>query len=241
MKLRQALNKSAPHAARLLRDVAPGTSSRKRWHRPGVIMLALFGWSCASAQPVYRIVGADGKVTFSDKPLAIPGTTTVLGPGSARPGTDGPATLPYELRQVTSRYPVTLYTSASCGPCSSGRNLLLLRGIPFIERTIATDEDNQSLQRVSGENALPFLTIGGQRIKGFSDLEWQQFLDAAGYPKASQLPANYRNPPPAPLVALQPATEALAKTAPAKPADDVALPAPAPVAEQSGNPTGIRF
>ena len=241
MKLRQALNQSAPRTARLMRGATQGDNSRRRWHRPGVILLALFGWSCASAQPVYRIVGPDGRITFSDKPMAAPGTTTVLGPGSARPTTDGPATLPYELRQVTSRYPVTLYTSASCGPCSSGRNLLLLRGIPFTERTIATEEDNQALQRLSGENGLPFLTIGGQRIKGFSDVEWQQFLDAAGYPKASQLPANYRNPAPMPLVAQQPAAETQAKAAPAKPAEDAALPAPAPVAEQSGNPAGIRF
>lgn len=240
MKLRQALNQIAPRSAWLLRDQAPGASSRKRWYRPGFVLLALFGWSCAAAQPVYRIVGPDGRITFSDKPLAVPGTTTVLGPGSARPTTEGPATLPYELRQVTSRYPVTLYTSASCGPCSSGRNLLLLRGIPFTERTIATEEDNQALQRLSGENALPFLTIGGQRIKGFSDLEWQQFFDAAGYPKASQLPANYRNPAPVPLVAQQPAAEAQARTAPAKPADE-APPPPAPVADQSRNPAGIRF
>lgn len=239
MKLREVLNKSVPRATRLLRDRAQGATCSKLWHCPGVIALALFGWSCASAQPVYRIVGPDGKITFSDKPLAASGTTTVLGPASARPTTAAAATLPYELRQVVSRYPVTIYTSASCGPCGSGRNLLLLRGIPFTERTISTEEDNQALQRLSGENALPFLTIGGQRIKGYSDLEWQQFLDAAGYPKASQLPANYRNPAPTALVAQQPAVEAQAKVAPAKPADETPL--PAPVAEQSGNPAGIRF
>ena len=49
-------------------------------------------------------------------------------------------------------------------------------------------------------NAMGGLTgDGGQQLKGYSDLEWKQYLDAAGYPKSSQLPSGYRNPPAAPL------------------------------------------
>jgi hypothetical protein len=83
---------------------------------------------------------------------------------------------------------------------------------------------------------MPFATIGGQQLKGFSDVEWSQFLDAAGYPKTSVLPASYRNPAPAPLVAR-------AAPAPA-PTPAPAAAAPAPVAAPAvnpNNPTGIRF
>ena len=191
----------------------------------------------AHAQTVYRIVGADGKVTFSDKPpVTRDDKTTATGRGGKALDI-GSAPLPYELCQVVGRFPVTLYTSTNCVPCGSGRNLLTNRGIPFSERTVTTNEDVQALTRVSGENSLPFLTIGGQKIKGYSDSEWTQYLDAAGYPSTSKLPVNYRSPAASPLVAIQ-KPEVVAP-----PAGTAAAPAaPAPAAENSdSNPAGIRF
>ena len=38
------------------------------------------------------------------------------------------------------RFPVTLYTSTNCAPCGAGRTLLASRGIPFSERTVATND-----------------------------------------------------------------------------------------------------
>ncbi len=198
--------------------------------------LLLIAGTAVQAQQVYRIVGPDGRVTYSDKPPAEP-SRTVAAPGATPGGLGGASgTLPFTLRQVVNRYPVTLYTGTSCSPCGSARNLLTSRGVPFSERTVTTGEDGEALQRLSGDTTLPFLTIGSQQLKGFSDVEWSQFLDAAGYPKSSQLPAGYRNVPPAPLVALQrPATPA----APAPAAE--AAPAPATPAATPENPNGIRF
>ena len=206
------------------------------------------------AQTVYRIVGPDGRVTFSDtpppaavaKPASKTGSTTMASTAAA-------GNLPFELRQVVNRYPVTLYTGNDCVPCGAGRALLTSRGVPFVERTINTNEDTQALQRLSGDNSLPFVTIGGQQLKGFSDVEWTQFLDAAGYPKTSQLPANYRNAPASPLVAVQaPATPAQGQgqaTAGADGAEPAITtvnrrPAPAPArapTTNAENPAGIKF
>ncbi|MBC7435285.1 MAG: glutaredoxin family protein [Bdellovibrionales bacterium] len=188
---------------------------------------------------VYRIVGPDGRITYSDK-APVEGAKGSSA-GTVAAATDTSASLPFALRQVVNRYPVTLYTSAGCGPCGTGRALLTSRGVPFSERSVSTNEDNAALQRLSGDNALPFLTIGGQQIKGFSDVEWSQFLDAAGYPKSSQLPASYRQPPAAPLVAAQkPAAPAAADatgTAAARPQQPVRPAAPA----RNENPAGITF
>lgn len=192
----------------------------------------------AQAQTIYRIVGANGQVTFSDKPPTTADNATVLGAGG-RPIGQAAAVLPLELRQVAGKYPVTLYTSESCSPCALGRELLSRRGIPFSEKTIDTLEDSEALQRISGASSLPFLTIGGQQIKGFSDSEWTQFLDAAGYPKTSLLPPGYRTPPATPLVVVQ-------KAAPAAKPDEVPA-QPQPVEENpapsntQSNPAGIRF
>lgn len=208
-----------------------------------VLALASLG---TQAQPMYRIVGPDGKVTFSDRPPADGSAATAPGGAAARANNaDAGASLPFELRQVVGRYPVTLYSGPNCAPCASARNLLVNRGVPFAERTVSTNEDVDALQRVSGETSLPFGTIGGQQLKGFSDVEWTQYLDAAGYPKTSQLPATYRAPAATPLVAVKRADEAPARPAPAtaaaSPAAAPAAAAPPPGARTPSNPAGIRF
>lgn len=200
----------------------------------------------AQAQAVFRIVGPDGKVTFSDRPpaegAAEPARTANRSGGSPND------VLPYELRQVASRFPVTLYTGNDCAPCTSARNLLTSRGVPFTERTVTTNEDIAALQRLSGNASLPFGTIGGQHLDGFSEAEWVRYLDAAGYPKQSQLPRNYRAPAPTPLVGVTVAAPAGAAagsaaasgSGPARARPSAPPPAVAP-ARSPSNPAGIIF
>lgn len=204
-----------------------------------VLLLA----SQTPAQTIYRIVSPDGKVSFSDKPSATAAKITAIDAGG-KPIGEGSVALPFELRQVVNKYPVTLYTSNNCAPCNSGRSLLASRGIPFAEKTVTTPEDAQALQRISGESALPFLTIGAQQIKGYSDSEWTQFLDAAGYPKSSALPTAYRNHAATPLVMVQkPAPDAPTEDSQAAP--DAVAPANAqpshPATNNASNPAGIQF
>jgi glutaredoxin len=193
--------------------------------------------SQVGAQQVYRIVGPDGRVSFSDTPPP-PSANAKVSTGRAGSFTEaGSGTaLPFELRTVVQRYPVTLYTSKDCPPCDAGRNLLRSRGVPFTERTIESAEDAEAFRRLSGDGSLPMATVGSQQMKGFSDTEWSQFLDAAAYPKTSVLPSGYRNPAPAPMVA---------RTAPAAAPTAAAAPAPTAPAADTGptpsNPAGIRF
>lgn len=197
------------------------------------------------AHQVYRIVGPDGRVTFSDRPPSAQesGAKVSAGNAGATGGAGVAAGLPFELRQVALKYPVVLYTGENCAPCGAGRSLLTSRGVPFSEKTVSSAADSEALQRLSGEASLPFLTIGGQQLKGFSDAEWTQFLNAAGYPKSSVLPASYRPLAAAPLVALAP-NPAAANAADGKEASAVRnLPAARPVQPPAtaGNPSGIRF
>ena len=163
---------------------------------------------------------------------------------SAVGGVPGGVQLPFELRQVASRYPVVLYTGDNCAPCNSGRNLLNARGVPYTEKTVTTNEDAEALKRMAGEASLPFMTIGSQQLRGYSDTEWTQFLDAAGYPKQSALPSGFSRPAPSPLVAVTRATPGAAPGAanrPANPGQTAAAPAEIPVAPPVTNPAGIRF
>ncbi len=203
-------------------------------------VLALATMTCigAQAQTVYRIVGPDGKVTFSDKPpITEQGKVTATGTGARNSAANG--NLPFELKQVVGKYPVTLYTSPKCAPCDAGRNLLNGRGIPFSERTIVSNEDIDFLQRLTDANSLPVMTVGGQKLKGYSDGEWIRYLDAAGYPATSVLPSGYKNPAPTPAVAIK-AKEDPKPVAQPAPVQETP-PSPPPTGPTPSNPAGITF
>ena len=202
--------------------------------------------TATQAQQVHRIVGPDGKVTFSDRaPEDKKAQSTVLSTASG--GAASNPALPSELRQIASRFPVTLYTGESCSPCQQARQLLVQRGVPFTERSVNTNDDLDALRRLSGESALPFGTIGRQQLKGFSDAEWTQYLDAAGYPAQSRLPSGYTQPAATPLAP----TKAPAASAPDAPQEAASAPTgrlrrqapppPPPGGPTPSNPAGIRF
>ncbi len=189
------------------------------------------------AQAIYRIVGPDGRVTFSDKPPATNEKATALSPSGRSAQPAGASELPFELREAMNRYPVTLYTGDSCEPCNAARNLLNRRGVPYTERTITTAQDIEALKRMGMEATVPLATIGGQRLKGYSEGEWSDYLNAAGYPATSRLPSTYRNAPASPLAPIAEAAPRQAAPAPAA-APATAVPPSGPTPD---NPAGIVF
>lgn len=209
-------------------------SFKVRDFRFSALLIALCMLPITSQAQVFRIVGLDGKVTFSDKPPADVKARPATGNVVSVPVGNG-AALPYELQQVALKYPVTFYTTNDCSPCASARAMLISRGIPFAEKTVGSNDDVLALQRVSGQTSLPFLTIGSQQLKGFSDAEWTQYFNAAGYPPSSVLPATYRAPAPAPLgvaKVLVPTSAVSEVKAPAVPVTPV---------QPNANPSGIQF
>lgn len=196
--------------------------------------------SAMAAQPVYRQVGPDGRVTYSDRPLPAATPSASLQAGAASGDT---TPLPYELRQIANRFPVVLYSASECPPCEQARRLLQQRGVPYTERAVQSPEDAQALQRISGSNSLPFATLGSQHLVGFETGQWTEYLNLAGYPSRSMLPEGYRFPSAQPLTAAQPATPAAA--APPAAAEG-ATPARTPATPPAGratpsNPAGIVF
>lgn len=210
--------------------------------RLGLIALACLAGT-AFAQQVYRQVDANGKVTYSDQPPTSRNSQPAQGNrGGAVTSLPADVALPYELRQVVQRFPVTLYTRDDCQPCDAGRTMLTTRGVPFTEKTVQTVQDNEALQRQTGQNALPVVNIGSQQLVGFQDGEWSRYLDAAGYPGSSQLPSSFRNAPATPLVAQVNAAPPAAAGASARPAAPAPAATPAPSsAGTPDNPAGIRF
>jgi glutaredoxin len=183
------------------------------------------------AQQVYKSVDKNGRVTYSEvAPLPNSGDK-LTGESAANPS------LPYTLQQVVSRYPVTLYTAKDCGPCVNARLMLNQRGVPFAERTVSSNEDIDAYNKLNNENTFPLVTIASQQLKGYEADEWTKYLDAAGYPKSSVLPRNYRNAEATTLTPKKTAEKSEKEVA-EKPA--TTRPAPTPQAPNN-NPAGIKF
>lgn len=200
------------------------------WPRAGVAGSLLLAALPALAQ--YKVIGPDGRITYTDRPPAG-AKTEAIGAGSVSGGDTAGSNLPYELKQVASRFPVTLYTSTDCAPCDQGRALLKQRGVPFTERTVSTSEDSAALRRLEGVDTVPLLRIGGQQIKGYAASDWNNYLTIAGYPAQSTLPPNYVAPPPTPLT---PKPSASSKPSVAPPA-----PTPSPTPSNGTAPPGFQF
>jgi glutaredoxin len=199
----------------------------------GAALLGIAAPSNADAQ-LYKWVGADGKVTYSDTPP--PANAKQLNTKASNSGRASSTPLPFELAAAVAKNPVTLYTFADCAPCNDGRALLKKRGVPFAEKTIKTNEDSAKLKQISGQVQLPLLIINSNKFTGFDSQQWEQALSQAGYPETSRLPKDYAYPAPepaAPQVEAKP-EEAKKEVAPNKPA-------PKPPAPKKANDAGIRF
>lgn len=182
-----------------------------------------------SAHALFKVIGPDGRVTYTDRPpLASEGKVMPVNSETGRASDPG---LPLALRQVATRFPVTLYTASNCGEaCMLGRNLLGKRGVPFTERTAETDEEREAWTRLVGGLEAPVLKVGEQTLRGYTPVAWDETLDVAGYPRQSALPASYQAPPVIPLLERRPAAPRPTPPAPT-----------APVAAPTSNPSGIRF
>lgn len=203
--------------------------------RKRLLLLTVVALAALPALAQYKVVGPDGKITYTDRPVAPPAggqVQTMRAATAAAAAARAP--LPLELRAVAERFPVTLFTSTDCTPCDTGRQLLQARGIPFAEKTIASEDDIAALQRLSGARTVPTLTVGTQAQRGLQDADWHSLLDLAGYPRESKLPRGWSAGPAVPLVARAPAPA----EAPAAP--PVTRAAPEPAAPAPGAP-GIRF
>lgn len=210
---------------------------RDRFSPIGLVPRAAFALAFAlvatSSLAQYKVIGPDGKITYTDRePSSSEGKVVALGNRAVVAAAE--PELPFELRQPTSKYPVTLYvTTRACDPCTSARQMLKQRGIPFNERLVVTAEDSEALERLSGAREAPTLTIGAQTLRGFAAEVWASYLDAAGYPRESRLPASYQYRPATPVVDRRDSATARS---------DTRLEArPTPTAPAAPAPGGIRF
>jgi len=205
-------------------EFAMTTTMRPLSRLPGLsLRAAVCAAACLAAGPslaLYKVVGPDGKVTYTDRaPTSSEGRVSPL--NSRAVAVEAEPAMPAELRQALSRYPMTLYTIAdSCEPCDAARALLRTRGVPYAERQVVSAEDGDAFQKLTDGRDAPVLAIGTQQLRGLSPDTWNSYLDSAGYPRESKLPPGYAFASPSPLTERReaPARQAPTAAAPAEPA-----------------------
>lgn len=153
----------------------------------------LFLFSAGAHAQLYKWVGPDGKVGYSDTPP--PPSARRVETKSLPSAEVDTSNFPFELSAAVKNHPVTLYTTSNCIPCDDGRRLLNERGIPFTEKTVNSNDDIAALKKISSDGQLPLLAVGRSNERGFETTMWNNALTAAGYPATSKLPKNYRNQP----------------------------------------------
>ncbi len=166
----------------------------------GLVLVAVAA-AAAPSIAQYKWQTPAGETVYSDVPP--PGGAQRLNERvltrAAEPAA-GVVDLPYELKTVTSRFPVVLYTAPDCAPCLTARSHLSARGVPFSEKTVSTLADFDAFKGQGfSDNSFPALTVGRDRTVGFEAGAWDRLLTAAGYPKSSQLPPRYRQAAAEPL------------------------------------------
>lgn len=148
-----------------------------------IITLSLLAASLLAHAEAYRWVdSATGRTVISDTPPP----RSVKDVSRAKDTGSNPEGQSYAARKAAENFPVTLYTAAGCiAECKAARDLLNGRGVPFSEKMILTDEDQEALKKLVGDAAVPSVQVGRQSMRGFEANAFNNLLDLAGYPKSA--------------------------------------------------------
>ncbi len=167
------------------------------------VVLMLMLAQLSAAQTMYKWVDARGNISYSDQPPPpnfagkdLSDTLNTMGAGTAQ--AEG---LNFETAGLIKNAPITVYTSKGCAPCDQGRALLVNKGFPFSEKTIAGNADLKVLQTLFNAQSLPVLSVGKTVINGYGQSQWEDAMAAEGYSEANRVPKTYVNGAAQPLAA----------------------------------------
>ncbi len=154
------------------------------------LLLGLSLISTSAVAELYKWIGKDGKVNYSDTPPPADAKRVEKKRLNDRVSEgDG---LGFASQNAMKKYPVFLFATDCGDPCDKGKALLAKRGVPHTlknpEKNIV---DGNELKKLVGALEVPALQVGKNGIKGFNESAWHAALDAAGYPRsAAPLKAN---------------------------------------------------
>ena len=139
----------------------------------------------AGAQVLYKSVGPDGKVSYSDRPPADDRIAKTM-KFAELPNTALPSKTIAELEQLRKSGAATpiavptsgvsLYAAKWCGYCRQAREFLNQRGIAFQEIDVDTPSGKSAFVRAGGVGGIPLLVANGQKVRGFTSQAYESLF-----------------------------------------------------------------
>ena len=149
-----------------------------------IVLLAVIASAATGslvAAQLYRWVDEKGNVEYRDTPP--PKDAKKVEERRITGNTIETSTMSYSAQQAVKNFPVTLWAYDCGDPCTHARALLARRGVPYTEKD--PKADLKAFEKLTGSNGVPVLYVGTTRLTGFLESEWDNALDAAGYPKTA--------------------------------------------------------
>jgi glutaredoxin len=159
-----------------------------------LLVTLLTAFTISANATVYKTVGRDGKVIYTDQPPADSKTAATLNI-AAQPSSPLPASvLKYQEqlaksadKRLRETAPVranlsatpTLFSAAWCGYCRKAKSYLASHKIAFQEIDIDTESGARAFFEAGGGSGVPMLIVDGRVTRGFSESSYNQVFAKA--------------------------------------------------------------
>lgn len=159
----------------------------------GVVFLLMVMLSASAlADTVYKSIGPDGKVIYSDKPPADDGKLEKTMDIHNLPATPMPASVKrfreemlksMKTKLADARKPgrsstPELFSAQWCGYCKKAKAYLEQRQIAYNEHDIDTPSGMQAMVQAGLKGGIPIMLVNGRTIRGFTKLAYDSVFGA---------------------------------------------------------------
>lgn len=133
---------------------------------PCVLLATALAASNALAE-IYKVVGPDGKITYSDREPQAAAKADRLKIQPSSGGTSAAAPR------------VVLFSAQWCGVCREAKSYMASRSISYEEWDVDKSDYAQAKLREFGTRAVPVILVGNQKMIGFSSDRLEAMLKSA--------------------------------------------------------------
>lgn len=145
-----------------------------------VLLLSVIVTIPAQAGKLFKIVDADGNVTYQSSPPS--GNSGSIEQRDIYGGED-PEEDAINRDRAALNHPVTLYAIKKCRPCDNARIQLQERKIPFKEKDpTSSPKLYKAFTELVNGTTVPAVAVGDNIVLDYTKDSLGQALDAAGYP-----------------------------------------------------------
>ena len=151
----------------------------------------LLAATSAQAETLYKVIGTDGRVTYTDRLPADAKSATALkfadAPVTSLPESvlknqaelaKGMQNQPAQAKKIDASGPTTLFSASWCGYCTQAKVYLRTKGIAFRELDIDTPAGGRAYFEAGGQRGVPLIMADGKRLSGFSTGAYDHFFAA---------------------------------------------------------------